>query len=248
MIRIIGAIVALVLAIGGGIALYLYVQGAERRAAEGAEFEQVYIVTQPVPQGTPGEAIADFLEVDELPALAIQPDIVTDLTDLEGLVANADLLPGEQLLEARFSSPEDLAENGEVVVPAGFQEITLALPVERVVGGEVQPGSTVGVIISTNTRTLAANDLTASSQFVYNQVLVTRVTPGRTLVQGESDDESREVSAFLVTVAVSTPQAEKLAYAAEQQEDGNGGIWLTLQPEDVATGGSTNRSGGNIFQ
>ncbi|BDZ54373.1 hypothetical protein GCM10025870_14460 [Agromyces marinus] len=236
------------LALGGGAALFLYVQSADRRAAEGAEFQRVFIVTEAVPQGTPGEEVSAFLEIDELPAIAIQPDIVTDLAGLEGMVTNAELLPGEQLLEARFSSPDDLAATGEVVVPEGLQEITVALAVERVVGGVVAPGDLVGIVLSTNTQSVLANDGTAQSQFVYNGMLVTRVTAGRTLTTGSSDDESTEVGAFLVTLAVTAPQAEKIAYGAEQQEDGNAGLWLTLQPEGTDTGGSSLRSGENVFQ
>ena len=248
MIRIIGAIIALLLAAGGAAALFFYVQGADRRAADGAEFEKVYVVAEAVPQGTVGEEIADFLEVDELPAIAIQPDIVTDLAKLEGLVTNTELLPGEQLLQARFSRPQDLAADGEVALPEGMQEITLALPVERVVGGAVVPGSTVGVVYSSNTVDISANTLTAQTQFIYHKMLVTRVTAGRTLMQSESDKEDTEVSAFLVTLAATTPQVEKLAYGAEQQEDGNGGIWLTLEPENADESGSSVRDGGNIFQ
>ncbi|MFE6256232.1 Flp pilus assembly protein CpaB [Agromyces sp. NPDC057865] len=247
MIRIIGAIVAVLLAVAGGFALYLYVQSADARAAEGAEFQKVYIVTDEVPQGTPGESINEFIEVDELPAISIQSDIVTDLTTLEGLVANATLYPGEQLIEARFSNPEELAAEGEVTVPAGMQEITVALPVERVVGGAVVPGSKVGVVISSNTASQSVNDQTAQTQFTYHGMLVTRVTPGRTLVSGDSE-ESTEVSAFLVTLAATTPQVEKIAYAAEQQDDNNGGIWLTLEPDTADQSGSTQRNGENIFQ
>lgn len=248
MIRIIGTIVAVLLAAAGAAALFFYVQGADRRAAEGAEFQKVYVVTDVVPEGTAGELIADFLEVDELPAIAIQPDIVTDLSTLEGLVANAELLPGEQLIEARFSDPEELASEGEVSIPEGMQEITLALPVARVVGGAVQPGSRVGVVYSSNTRSLSNNDQTASTQFIYHKMLVTRVTAGATLAQGDAAEEQTEVAAFLVTIAATTPQIEKLAYGAEQQEDGNGGIWLTLEPENADESGSTLRDGGNIFQ
>ncbi|GAA2037151.1 hypothetical protein GCM10009819_22190 [Agromyces tropicus] len=249
MIRIIGAIVAILLAIGGGAALFLYVQTADRRAAEGAEFQPVYVVTDRVAKGTPGESISEYLEIDELPAIAIQPDIVTELSTLEGMVTNAELLPGEQLLQARFSSPDELADAGEIVIPDGLQEITVALSVQRVVGGEVNAGDKVGVLLSTNTRSIALNDQTAQTQFIYNDVLVTRVTAGSTLTTGESNnDDSREISAFFVTLAVTAAQAEKLAYGAEQQEDGNGGIWLTLQPEGTDTGGSSLRAGENVFQ
>ncbi|WP_353827908.1 Flp pilus assembly protein CpaB [Agromyces sp. SYSU T0242] len=248
MIRIIGAIVAILLAIGGGAALFLYVQTADRRAAEGAEFQPVYVLTEPVPQGTPGESISEYLEIDELPAIAIQPDIVTDLTTLEGMVTNAQLLPGEQLLQARFSSPDELADAGEVVLPDGLQEITVALSVQRMVGGEVSAGDKVGILLSTNTRSEAANDQTAQTKFVLNDILVTRVTAGSTLTTGESNNEdSREISAFFVTLAVTAGQAEKIAYGAEAQEDGNGGLWLTLQPDGTENEGSSLRSGENVF-
>lgn len=249
MIRIIGAIVAVLLAAAGAAALFFYVQGADQRAANGAEFQQVYVVVKDVPKETAGEAIADFIEIDELPAVAIQPDIVTDLTTLEGLVTNADLLPGEQLIQGRFSNPQELAAEGEVVVPEGMQEITIALPVERVVGGAVAPGSTVGVVYSSNTDAIQANTGIAVTQFIFHKMLVTRIVPGRTIVSGQTeDDEPTEVSAFMVTLAATTPQVEKLAYGAEQQEDGNGGIWLTLEPENADESGGSRRDGGNIYQ
>lgn len=248
MIRIIGAIVAVLLAVAGGAVLFFYVQGADKRAADGAEFQKVYVVTEGVPEGTAGDAIADFIEVQELPAISIQPDIVTDLAKLAGTVTNVELLPGEQLLQARFSNPEDLVAEGEVVLPEGSQEITLALAVERVVGGVVEPGSRVGVVYSSNTLSLGANDQSARTQFLFQKMLVTRVTAGRTLVQGAADDEATEVAAFLVTLAATTPQIEKLAYGAEQMEDGNGGFWLTLEPETADESGSEIRSGENILQ
>lgn len=250
MIRIIGAIVAILLAAAGAGALFFYVQGADQRAAEGAEFQQVYVVTTTVPEGTPGESIADFIEIGDLPAIAIQPDIVTDLSDLEGLVANAALLPGEQLITARFSDPQDLAASGEVVVPEGMQEITIALSAERVVGGAVSPGSTVGIVYTTNTNSFAANTQMASTQFIFHRMLVTRVTPGTTVVTSSSEgsEEPAAVAAFMITLAATTPQVEKLAYAAEQQADGNGGIWLTLEPETADQSGSSVRNGENIFQ
>lgn len=248
MIRIIGGIVAILLAVAGGTVLFFYVQGADRRAAEGAEFQKVFVVAEPIPEGTPGERVADFVDVVDLPALAVQRGTVRDLRELTDLVANADLLVGEQLLQARFSDPAQLNAGGEVAVPDGMQEITLALPVERVVGGAVVPGSRVGVVYSSNTTSLSYNDQTARTQFIFHKMLVTRVTPGRTLTRGDSDAETNEVSAFLVTIAATTPQVEKLAYGAEQQEDGNGGIWLTLEPENADESGSTPRDGGNVFQ
>ena len=91
--RIIGAILAIVLAVAGSVAIYLYVAGADARAAEGAELVEAYVVTEPVPPGTPAESVQERLEVAELPRNAVPEDAVVDLGDLEGLVTSAELLP-----------------------------------------------------------------------------------------------------------------------------------------------------------
>ncbi|MFB6612306.1 Flp pilus assembly protein CpaB [Agromyces sp. NPDC056379] len=251
MIRVIGAIVAVLLATAGAVALVFYVQGADQRAAAGARFEDVYLVTEQVPKGTPGEDVKNFIEVGQLPELAVQPGVVTDLDELAGLVSTADLLPGEQLIAARFSDPQELAAGGEVVLPEGTQEVTVALEVERVAGGVVVPGSTVGVVITSNTDShlQTSQPPTTDTQFAFHKMLVTRVTPGQGFTTGEADASTSEtVGTIMVTFAATTPQVERLVFAAEQQKDGAGGIWLTLEPETADETGSARRTGENIFQ
>lgn len=246
--RIIGAILALVLAVIGVFVLVVYVRGADARAAEGAELDDVYIVETEIPQGTPGEAVQDFLRVDQVPKRNINEDSVTDLADLEGLVSLSEILVGEQLLNSRFAEPAVLAAQGEIPVPEGLQEVTVPLEVARVVGGEVTPGSTVGVLYSTNTNTNAQNSGIAVTQFMFHKMLVTRITPGNTITVGDENGSSTEVATIMVTLAASTSQVERLVYGAEQQEDGNGGIWLTLEPESADESGSAPRFGENIYQ
>ncbi|MEI5584360.1 MULTISPECIES: Flp pilus assembly protein CpaB [unclassified Agromyces] len=246
--RIIGAILALVLAVIGVFVLVVYVRGADARAAEGAELEDVYIVETEIPQGTPGEEVQEFIRVDQMPKRNINEDSVTDLADLEGLVSLSEILVGEQLLNSRFAEPAVLAAQGEIPVPEGLQEVTIPLEVARVVGGEVTPGSTVGVVYSTNTNRIDQNTNIAVSQFMFHKMLVTRVTPGNTVTVGGEDGASTEVATIMVTLAASTPQVERLVYGAEQQEDGNGGIWLTLEPESADESGSAPRFGENIYR
>ncbi|HWU48077.1 MAG TPA: RcpC/CpaB family pilus assembly protein [Humibacter sp.] len=261
MIRIIGAIVAVILAVGGGLALFLYTQGADARAAAGQTLQSVYVLTDDIPKGTTGAAVKDHLQIERLPRIAIQPDIVTDLTSVSGLVANADLLKGDQLVKPRFSDPKSLAAStGAVPVPKGMQQVTIPLVVDRVVGGAVQAGSTVGIVYSTHTSTSAATTNIAVTQFIYHRVLVTRVTPGLTYQAPSSttapsssnstasSSPSQGASTMMVTLAVTAAQAEKLVYTAEQQQSGNGGIWLTLETSDSSTAGSTPRDGGNVFK
>ena len=90
--RIIGAILAIILAIGAGVAIWFYVRSADQRAAEGAEFVPVLVATQEIPTGTPAAAVGDLVELTELPALAVADGAVTDLSEIEGLVANGAVL------------------------------------------------------------------------------------------------------------------------------------------------------------
>jgi Flp pilus assembly protein CpaB len=242
--RIIGAIVALVLAIVGTVVLVGYVRGADQRAAEGAEFVDVYVVDEVIAEGTPAGAIEEFISRTELPAISVAEDRVTDLADLEGLVAAAELLPGDQLREGRFLDPAVLAAQGDVPVPEGMQEVTVALEVQRVVGGAVQPGSRIGIVV---TNKLEPGQPTAegtqtvgpATRFIDNQVLVTRVKAGSTFTPEEGEETSQAVQNIMVTMAMTPVQIEKLVWAREMQEDDLAGVWLTLQNEDTNTDGST---------
>jgi Flp pilus assembly protein CpaB len=246
--RIIGAILALVLAVAGAFVLITYVRGADARAAEGAELADVYIVQKDVPKGTSGDAIGEFVKLDQMPQRNIAEDAVTDLAELTGLVADADLLPGEQLLSARFIDPLELAARGEVPVPAGMQEVSFALPTQRVVGGQVKAGSTVGVLV-TKTDTSADGAVGTGTSFELDRVLVTRVEIGTSVSsESESSNASRTGEAVMVTVAVSTRDAERLVWSLEGYEDGTVGVWLTLQNAETDTGGSDLIADGNVRQ
>ncbi|MGR0320930.1 Flp pilus assembly protein CpaB [Agromyces sp. ZXT2-3] len=241
--RIIGALVALVLAIVGTVVLVGYVRGADQRAAEGAEFVDVYIVDESIPEGTSASQIEEFISLTELPAISVAEDRVTDLADLEGLVAAAELLPGDQLREDRFVDPAVLAAQGDVPVPEGMQEVTVALEVQRVVGGAIQPGSRIGIVVTNKIQPGEPNaegTVTTSpvTRFIDNQVLVTRVRAGSTFTPENGEETTTAVQNIMVTVAMTTPQIEKLVWAREMQEDDLAGVWLTLQNEDTSTEGS----------
>jgi Flp pilus assembly protein CpaB len=243
-IRIIGAVVAVVLAAVGALALVLYVRDADVRAADGAELVNVYVVGEEgVPKGTPGEAIRDFISVERLPNIAVQSDHVTDLSDLEGLVTTAELLPGEQLVIGRFQDPALLAARGDVTVPAGMQEITVALPVEQAAGGVIVAGSTVGVVFTS----AVGEDEALSTAFALHQVLVTRVQGGDTFAVAPESDAG-PVSRIMVTLALTTPDIERLVWAAELQQNNSGGIWLTLESDTTDEAGSKIVNSGNVFE
>jgi pilus assembly protein CpaB len=211
--RIIAVIVAAVLAIAGATALVFAVQGASQSAAAGTRTQTVLVVVTEIPLGMTGEAAAALVEEQKIPAAYIADGAVDSVKDLLGLVAAAPLLPGEQVLADRWSTPADLvATGGRVDAPDGTQEMSIALELERVAGGAVVPGSRVGVWASVDDATT----------LLFDQVLVTALA---STVDAEEDGASTH-GTVLVTFAVSEVQAQAIIHAAEFGE-----IWLSLQEQ-----------------
>lgn len=147
---------AVILAVVGTLLLISYVQGAEDRAREGQDLATVIVVEDLVERGTLATEIIDSVRQVEVPVGVVATGAVSDLTELEGLVAEVDLVPGEQVIASRFQSPAALAAESRVEVPAEFLQLSLSLEPERVVGGRLVPGDRVAFVASFEPFDLAA--------------------------------------------------------------------------------------------
>ena len=141
--RIIGILVALVLAIVGTVALVGYVQSAKDKALAQERLVEVYVVDKLVPKGAGAETIKASVSVEEIPARLEQPGAITSLKDVGDNVAATDLQPGDQLLEARLVPKDEVAEEIEDKV-----QVSAMLTPERAVGGSLKEGDLVGVYLS----------------------------------------------------------------------------------------------------
>src|SRR3712207_556137 len=100
--RIIGSVVAVILAALGTFTLVAYVQGAEDRAIAGEQVVPVLVVRQDVSKGTRAEDLGEAVEVERVPAKVKAEGAVSDLAALSGKVAAVDLVAGEQVVASRF--------------------------------------------------------------------------------------------------------------------------------------------------
>ena len=57
--RLLGGIVALVVAIAGTVMLIMYVQGADKRALANTETQEVYVVQKQISVGTPASSFGN---------------------------------------------------------------------------------------------------------------------------------------------------------------------------------------------
>jgi len=249
--RIIGAIVALVIAVVGAFLLVTYVRGADARAAAGTELVEVYVVQEQIPEGTAGEEVQEFVRVDTIPVRNLAEGAVTDLADLNGLVASADILVGEQLLADRFVDPLELAAEGDVAVPPGMQLVSFTLPADRVVGGQVKAGDRIGLVgtVDPDEEGEEADVISPITQFAFHGVLVTRVQ-GVAAPDPESGEpaDQRSDSNLMLTIALSTHDVERWVWFAEGESANYAQMWLTLENEATDNSGSSPVTGSNAWQ
>jgi pilus assembly protein CpaB len=241
--RILAALAALVLLLAGTVVLMAYVRGADARALAGVQTVEVLVADQRIPAGTSGKDLAALVRREVLPVKAALPGRVTDLAELAGRSATVDLEPGEQLLASRFADPASQQAPGTVAVPAGKSELSVLLEPQRVIGGRLAAGDTVGVYIS-------MQEPAPQTHVVLHHVLVTQVqgAPAPADPEAEGDTETASsgtaapTSSLMVTLAVTAQQAEAVVFGVE-----HGTIWLSLEPEGADTGGTDVITPGNIF-
>ena len=242
--RLLGGIAALVVAVIGTVMLLIYVQGADKRALANTETEEVYVVQKEIPAGTAVAKFGDSVVKKAVPRSAIAEDSVKNLDDLGSKVSSIEFMPGEQVLASRMVDPGSQVGRGRVEVPTGLQEVTVKLDIERVVGGNIQAGDTVGVLLSFKPKEDKAPDMT---QLALHKVLVTAVQDATGSI-AESDTEqdqsasnsslksNKNASAkgtYLVTLARPATDVEKIVFAVEF-----GAVYLSKEPTDATQGNS----------
>jgi pilus assembly protein CpaB len=241
---------AFLLAALGTLVLVRYVESARQRAVAAETLVDVLLVDQPIDKGTAAADIGKKVKHVEVPAKLKAADAVTNLDDLKDLHATADLLPGEQVVKARFDNA-GTAARGEA--PKGLLQVTVSLEPERALSGTVRPGDTVGVLLSfekaeeLNTGLKVGN----TTHLELHKVLVTDVqtqTEGSSLGSDDEDEKTKDgvtkapSGKYLVTFALDAPAVEQVVFTAE-----NGKIWLSAEPKDAPEGGTKLVGRGNVY-
>ncbi|WP_461187354.1 Flp pilus assembly protein CpaB [Arthrobacter sp. Z4-13] len=252
--RLLGGIAALIVAIVGTVFLVSYVQNADKRALADTETETVYVVEKAVAAGTGMDKMADAVVKKEVPKLAIAAGAVTDLKDVNEKVTAVALVPGEQLLSARFVEADAFLGPSRVQVPAGMQEITLKLPIERVVGGKISAGDTVGVFLSADAGAGGAS----GTQLTFHKVLVTAAqfsNGSAAKTQDESAEGEKNAGAltakksatsddtYMITLARNSADAERIVFATEF-----GNVYLSKEPANAVEASSGVVTSARLFR
>lgn len=263
--RVIALVAAVLLAGVGTMVLVGFVQSAEERAVAGQELVAVLQVRSDVaavPQGTTAEEVAQFTEVVQVPLQARAVGAITDLSEVQGRATAVELVPGEQLLAARFVAPAEVEADRRddlprrrVAVPEGMLEVPVRLDAVSALGGIIDVGDTVAIIASfANYTGSTQGTVTVDDQVVAVPDSAAAGGGGqatRTLIENALiievqadtaptfvDDASGEIvlapaSNFIVTFALEPNDVERLVFATQY-----GTLYLAQQtPDDVGETG-----------
>ncbi|MGY9073634.1 MAG: Flp pilus assembly protein CpaB [Acidimicrobiales bacterium] len=256
--RLIGVVAALAMALVGTVLVTSFVKNAEARALSGEELVEVLVVDSVVEPGTHAEDLETMIRVEMVPAKVRASGALQDLDQVEGLVTEIELQPGEQLVSTRFVHA-DLLTGSSLAVPPGLLEVTISLEPQRAVGGTLLPGDHVAVamsfepfgigappgpdpavaetVIVDGMRLAGDLDTPNSTSLVLEAVLVTNVQLEElpTIEDNEVTVTGRQrtlapTGNLLITLAVSPEQLERLIFGVE-----HGMLWLAAQHGEIDT-------------
>jgi pilus assembly protein CpaB len=225
--RIIGIVLAVVLATVGTVVLVAYVRTAEQRALAGERTVEVLVVARPIDRGMPAEALVGAVRTERIPAKVQAVGSVASLDALAGKVTAVALVPGEQIVAQRFVEPGHV---GAVEIPEGLLQVTVQLESQRAVGGLIRAGDTVAVVASfTRTPPEGMDQPAATSgqttHLILNKVLVTAVAVPGQAPTADGGEQVAPAGNLLVTLALDAPSVERVVFAAE-----HGSLWLSAEP------------------
>lgn len=223
--RVVAVLVAAVLAVAATAALLAYAGGADRRAIADQQPVLVYLARARIAAGTRGEDAQNrgLIERATLPRKAVAGGAVRSLEQLAGRVAAVDIVPGEQLLAARWVGRGEAPGGGLLSIPEGHQAVSIALDPTRQVSGFVTPGDRVSVVVSLSLQRGGRSQRT--SRFLLQDVAVLAV--GATAQGAPAAPAGRRTGQgpSTVTLAVRPADVERVVFAAE-----NGSLYLSLLP------------------
>jgi pilus assembly protein CpaB len=267
--RITAIVTAMLLAIIGTVALVGYVQSAKDNAVGKEALVDVYVVDKLVPKGAEAATIKSSVSLAHVPTRLKQSGAITDLDAVGANVAATDLQPGDQLLAARLVAQDKVSEEvkdkvqisillaAERAVGGSLQKgdlVGVYLSFDPFTLDEAGESSA-----TTTTTAPAATDATSTtvdaqkktpniSRLEFQHVLVTNVQTTDTPVNADANAKDTKVvaqvtgSQYVVTLAVSPEQSERLVFATEF-----GHVWLSNDPATVSDDGTRLVTLGNVY-
>lgn len=233
-------VVAAIVAALGTLLVFLYVQGAEKRADDKYNAVKVLTVKKQIEVGETVAAAqaAGKIEVGTVGEGQRLAGSLDSLSSIEGQIAQTTLYVGEQVVGTKFAPT--VASGNTLTIPKGFIAISVNLTDTARVAGFVNPGDHVSIFLTTPafTRLLLANIEVIA-------VGTTTVIP-ITTTDRSGAQTTEQLPRTLFTLGVSQAQAERILYASGGGAAG-GELAFGLLTDDSVVKAGPGANANNLF-
>ncbi|HVM13075.1 MAG TPA: Flp pilus assembly protein CpaB [Egibacteraceae bacterium] len=203
--------------IGAGL-LALFV--AQAGGAQAEETVVALVVQEDLAPGMGVDGIRDRVAEADVPVSLAPSTRITDLEDVKGKEVVRTVGAGEILSASQFAAAGPVA--GGLVVPQGYEAMTLEADPAPGVEGYVTPGSRVNVYA-----TVAEDGAAPYTQLVLGHLDVLAVTRGNLSGESQAPAEGSSDGRIVLLLQVRPDDAPVLVHAQR-----HGALWFTLVNED----------------
>lgn len=172
---------------------------------------------------------AGMVEYVEVPEMAVHPQVITLISDIEGLYATSDIEQGESILTHRVKSEKEETLFVSKKVTEGHRAVSIGVNFVQSVSNLIEPEDYVDVIFSEQIKE-------GEKEVIKSEILLTKVRVlaiGRKMIESTTETEYVEYSS--ATLELVPADALKIVNASQR-----GSLQLTLhtrviQPKEPTT-------------
>jgi pilus assembly protein CpaB len=221
-------ILAVFVAVIGTALVFLYVQGADKRAQDKYDDVSVLKATSNIAAGTKyDDALANGqITMSTAPKNELAADAVTSTEALKGKLVQVPIFTGQQIITSQFGNTVQ-ATSSSLAIPKGMIAISVNLTDPDRVAGNIQNGSQVAIFVTGSLTNAAGSSGGASSsadvqstRLLLPKVTVLNVGSPQPPTTSTKTDENgtqttEQLPRTLLTLAVTQKEAQKVILASK---------------------------------
>ena len=222
-------ILAVFVAVIGTALVFLYVQGADKRAKDQYDSVSVLKATQDIPAGTKYDdaLAAGTIAMSSAPKNEVGTTAVTTTDTLKGKIVSVPIFAGQQIITTQFGDTVQ-STSSPLPIPPGKFAISVNLTDPDRVAGNIQNGSEVAIFVTGTLQSAAgANGATGDAAAQSTRLLLPRVVvlnvgspqPATTSTTTTTDENgtqtTEQLPKTLLTLAVDQKEAQKVILASK---------------------------------
>ena len=131
-----------------GFALLGYVRGVEDDVLDEVTRVPVFVVSSEIAEGTTADTARTSQRIvqSEIESQFRPASAITDLSQIEGQIASADLVANQVLVDGHFADPATVNTTFSGQIAEGHVAFSLVIPKDRAVNGFLVPGDFVDIL------------------------------------------------------------------------------------------------------